>query len=447
MRQRVVLLGIIIGVLIIFFFVGFKLGLFLFEERGTTQINTRNNAENDTDNIRVNPRVYPRKFASEENFCSKEIKFINEDDEKFCFQKSKLTEPRGIEVDLTNNKALLYDNGKLTKIFPLAYQSPENKWYQAPTGYYRVGVKHEKHLSSLFPVIMPYAIQFYEDFFIHGIPYYRDGKDVSSKFTGGCLRFNNDIAKEIYDLAKTGDQVVVYKTFDDLKIKEEFYPPVDLENFWIRQRFNNPYRLFWNYGGTANLKLDYYHHTGVDFAPSDAEPRGQETQNYAEKDVRKLNVYAIDDGEIAKIQLNNGNDHGLGNTIIIEHKIQTQINADKNADKRGLESKIYSLYAHLDSIKPELKEGDIIKKGEIIGEVGNSGYGCQNYWRIGEDGCESQAPRDIHLHFEIKKSGVLENPEAGQERFYYGYVPDYPQKYGYLDPMEFLFETAKQTQN
>jgi len=34
----------------------------------------------------------------------------------------------------------------------------------------------------------------------------------------------------------------------------------------------------------------------------------------------------------------------------------------------------------------------------------------------------------------------LENSEAGQERFYYGYVPDYPQKYGYLDPMEFLFE-------
>ncbi|MDP1538837.1 MAG: M23 family metallopeptidase, partial [bacterium] len=231
----------------------------------------------------------------------------------------------------------------------------------------------------------------------------------------------------IYDFVKTGDEIVVYKTFDDLEIKKDFHPPVDpvrnnisngvdLENFWIRQRFNNPYRAFWNYGGTANLKFDYYQHTGVDFFPNATSSE-------------KLSVYAIDDGKIAKIQLNNGNDHGLGNTVIIEHQ------------------KIYSLYSHLASIETLFKEGDIIKKGEIIGEVGNSGYGCQNYWRIGEDGCPSTGsgqannnPRDIHLHFEIKKAPVLENPEAGQERFYYGYVPDYPQKYGYLDPMEFLFE-------
>jgi len=404
------LIAIIIG-----FFAGYKLGLFLFSPE-TQMSETQMNADNkqiDADSISENPRINPRESALEE--------------------KSKLTEPRGIEVDLTNNKALLYDNGKLIKIFPLAYQSPENKWYQAPTGYYRVGVKHEKHLSSLFPVVMPYAIQFYEDFFIHGIPYYRDGKDVSSEFTGGCLRFANNFAKEIYDFVKTGDEIVVYKTFDDLEIKKDFHSPVDLENFWIRQRFNNPYRAFWNYGGTANLKFDYYQHTGVDFFPNATSSEklsvyphtitqmGAEGANINQS-AFGVGVYAIDDGKIAKIQLNNGNDHGLGNTVIIEHQ------------------KIYSLYAHLASIETLFKEGDIIKKGEIIGEVGNSGYGCQNYWRIGEDGCESQAPRDIHLHFEIKKAPVLENPEAGQERFYYGYVPDYPQKYGYLDPMEFLFE-------
>ncbi|NCO15443.1 hypothetical protein COW77_01500 [Candidatus Wolfebacteria bacterium CG18_big_fil_WC_8_21_14_2_50_39_7] len=422
MRQRAILFGIIIFISITFFFAGYKLGLFLFspdaELRG--QQATQNYAEKNTElgGLTENSEV-----NVEENFCSDEIKFINEDDKKFCFQKSKLTEPRGIEVNLTNNKALLYDNGKLIKIFPLSYQSPENRWYEAPTGYYRVGVKHEKHLSSLFPVIMPYAVQFYEDFFIHGIPYYRDGKDVSSEFTGGCLRFNNDIAKEIYDFAKTGDQVVAYKTFDDLKIKEEFYPPVDLENFWIKQRFLNPYRQFRFFGGTSVLEKDYYQHTGVDLRPT--------TNNLQQS------VYAIDNGKIAKIQINDGNDHGLGNTVIIEHHPSTG------------SGQVYSLYAHLASIRSGLKEGDIIKKGEIIGEAGNSGYGCQNYWRIGPDGCESQSPYDIHLHFEIKKAPVLENSEAGQvcqdkidwpKRFCYGYVPDYPQKYGYLDPMEFLFE-------
>jgi murein DD-endopeptidase MepM/ murein hydrolase activator NlpD len=419
MWRRAALLGAVILILITFFFIGFNLGLFLFKERRITQIDTQTNTENNK--TQTNAEINKAQTNADDTQTNAEINQAQTNAEKIppgsaLSEKPKLTEWRGLEVNLTNNKAFFYEDGKLIKTFPLLYQSPENKWYQAPTGYFRAGAKHEKHLSSLFPVMMPYAIQFYEDFFIHGIPYYLNGEAVSSRFTGGCLRFDNDIAKEIYDLLKTGDQIVVYKTFDDLEIKKEFYPPVEIENFWIRQRFNNPYRVFWRYSGTSNLKLDYYQHTGVDFAPiiNNQQPTTYNPQQ---------SVYVIYDGKIAKIQLNDGNDHGLGNTVIIEHLINGK--------------KIYSLYAHLDSIKSELKEGDIIKKGEIIGRVGNSGYGCQNYWRVGEDGCQSQAPHDIHLHFEIKKAAVLENPEG--KGIYYGYTPDYPQKYGYFDPVEFLF--------
>ena len=267
---------------------------------------------------------------------------------------------------------------------------------------------------------MPYAVQYYEDFFIHGIPYYKNGENVSSEFTGGCLRFDNEAAKEIYDFLKTGDQILVYKTFDDLKIKPEFHPPVDLGNFWIQRRFLGPYRQTRLFGGTDDLRADYYQHTGIDLRPT----------------INNLlpSVYAINDGKVSKIQINDGTDHGLGNAVILEHQIS------------GVW--VYSLYAHLSKINPLIKEGDIINKGEIIGEVGNSGFGCQNYWRVGSDGCESQAPRDIHLHFEIKKAPVLENSEGGKayedkmnepKRFCYGYTPDYPQKYGYLNPVEFLF--------
>lgn len=384
-----------------FSFLGFKFGLFLFSNKAPATANI---------NIAVNKREV--------------VENNNPQKQQFAFVKnfSKLTDSRGIEIDLTGNKAMLYDKGELIKTLPLSYQSPEDKWFQAPTGYFRAGTKREKHLSSIFPVFMPYAIQYYEDFFIHGIPYYKNGESVSSEFTGGCLRFKNDIAEEIYDFLKIGDQIAVYKTFDDLKIKPEFHPPVDLENFWIERRFLNPYRQFRLFGGTDALEEDYYQHTGVDLRPvADS----------------ALQVYAIYGGKIAKIQLNDGNDHGLGNTIILEHQ------------------GAYSLYAHLSEIKQLLREGDIIKKGEIIGEAGNSGFGCQNYWRIGPDGCSSASseqannnPDDIHLHFEIKKLPVLENPEGGKvcedkingpKRFCYGYTPDYPQKYGYLSPIEFLF--------
>ncbi|MER3407068.1 MAG: hypothetical protein C4278_01430 [Patescibacteria group bacterium] len=361
-------------------------------------------------------------LQSQQNFCSPQIEFLEEDDKKFCFKKPKLKEKRGIEVDLTNKKVLLYDEGKLIKILPLLYQAPEGQWFQSPTGYLRVGIKKEKHLSSLFPVIMPYSIQIYEDFFMHGIPYYPDGRRVNSDFTGGCLRFEDEIAKEIYQFAKPGDQVIVYKTFDDLEIKSEFHPPVDYKNYWIRQRFNNPFRKTRKYSGTENLKFDYYQHAGVDLAPN------PETEN--------LSVYAIFDGKVVKIQLNDEKDHGLGNTIIIEHQINNE--------------KIYSLYAHLSSIENNIKEGETVKKGEIIGKVGNSGYGCQNYWKVGPDGCDNNLAPDIHLHFELKKAPVLENPfggkacqrQNGEPNFCYGYTPDYPQKYGYLDPINFLFEKS-----
>ncbi len=386
-----------------FFFLGFKFGLFLFPPETQIDADSKQINEDNLKTISENPRINSRESALEE--------------------KPKLTESRGVEIDLTNNKAAIYNEGKLIKTLPLAYQSSEDKWFQAPTGYYRAGVKREKHLSSLFPVFMPYAIQYYEDFFIHGIPYYKNGENVSSEFTGGCLRFKNEVAKEIYDFLKTGDQILVYKTFDDLKIKPEFHSPVNLENFWIQRRFLNPYRQFRLFGGTDALKDDYYQHTGVDL---------RSTTNDQQQ------VYAIYDGKIAKIQLNDGKDHGLGNTVIIEHKIPS-IGSGQ----------VYSLYAHLAPIETLFKEGDIIKKGEIIGKVGNGGFGCQNYWRIGPDGCDSQAPNDTHLHFEIKKAPVLENSEGGKacedkinepKRFCYGYTPDYPQKYGYLDPIKFLYE-------
>jgi len=361
-------------------------------------------------------------LTNQENFCSAEIEFLEEGDKKFCFRKSKLKEERGIEIDLTNNKALLYGQGKLIKIFPLLYQSPEEKWFQTPTGYFRVGVKKEKHFSSLFPVTMPYSIQIYEDFFMHGIPYYQNGTRATADFTGGCLRFEDEIAKEIYQFVQPADQIFIYKTFDDLEIKSQFHPPVDLENYWIRQRFNNPFRQTRKYSGTGNLKFDYYQHTGVDLAPN--------------PNIENLSVYAISDGKVVKIQPNDGEDHGLGNTIIIEHQINNE--------------KIYSLSAHLSSIEENISEGVEIKKGEKIGKIGNSGYGCQNYWRVGPDGCDKNLPPDTHLHFEIKKAPLLENPLGGEvcrkqsdePNFCYGYTLDYPQKYGYLNPIKYLFNKS-----
>jgi len=356
--------------------------------------------------------------------------------------KPKICEKRLWEVNLSKNLIYFFENCKLKEIIPIAYQAPEGKWYQTPTGYFRVGIKKEKHISSLFPVYMNYAVQMYEDFFIHEIPYYLDGRKVSSSFSGGCIRLETEYAKKFFNLAKPGDLIVSYKTLDNLKINPRFVFPVNLKGFFIRQRFNNPIRNRWTF--SEDKRIDYIQHAGIDLAPL--------------PNAKDLNVYNIFDGKVVKIVKNGENDHGLGNVVITQINANTtQINADvdindnqhiKDQRSSALDqrlSAVYALYAHLSEINPKLKEGDFIKKGEVIGKVGATGYGC-NYWRIGEDGCDKNSPLDIHLHFEIKTKPTLESPiEAncfiyGRETKCYGYTPDNPQNYGYLDPLKFLSE-------
>lgn len=356
------------------------------------------------------------------NVCAETLVLNDEADRHYCFEAPKLTEPKGLQIDLTTQKAILFENGKIIDILPVAYQSPEGVWFQTPTGYFRVGAMREKHRSSLFPVNMPYAIQITEDFFMHEIPFYDDGTKVTSKFSGGCLRFETAVAKRLFEFLNRGDQLIIYKTTAGLIPKEDLQAPVALDQFWIRQRFNSPLRTAWNYSGNLDkLMLDYDEHTGIDLAP--------------DRDAKDLNVYAITDGTIVKIQQNDGQDHGMGATVIIEHVIGGRT--------------LYGVYAHLASITNTLTEGMSVKTGAILGVVGNSAYGCQAYWKVGTDGCASANPNDDHLHFELKTKPVLENPEGGtacklkttgEPHACYGYTPGHPNDYGYLDPLTTLFE-------
>ncbi len=68
--------------------------------------------------------------------------------------------------------------------------------------------------------------------------------------------------------------------------------------------------------------------------------------------------------------------HGYGKLIVIEHNDQWA-----------------SLYAHLD--KFVVKEGDFVKRGEIIGEMGRSGHATGS-----------------HLHFEIRDNRLPVDPAA-----------------------------------
>jgi len=110
-----------------------------------------------------------------------------------------------------------------------------------------------------------------------------------------------------------------------------------------------------DYGQTINKETGKIRlHTGIDFVA-----------------VIGSKVYAVEDGKVLKSSEING----YGKRIVIKHK---------NSFK--------TLYAHL--LKLNVKKGQFIKKGDIIGYSGNSG--------------KSYGP---HLHFGVYKNDRMINPK------------------------------------
>lgn len=96
-------------------------------------------------------------------------------------------------------------------------------------------------------------------------------------------------------------------------------------------------------------------HKGVDYAA----PRGTQ-------------VKASGDGKVIFV----GKKGGYGNTVILQHG-----------------PKYTTLYAHLSKYSKNLKKGDKVKQGQVIGSVGSSGL--------------ATGP---HLHYEFRINGVHRNP-------------------------------------
>jgi len=414
--RKIVILGVIIVILVVGLSFVFSRSYYEFN---FVAISSSSAAQNDNSTSNIDSF---NNLPSSRNYCSAETKFSTEKDKQLCFQHPYFIKNRGLEINLTDDKVTLYNKGKLVAVLPLRYQSPDNVWFESPTGLYRIGTREKLHWSTIGKVWMPYSMQYYEDFFLHGIPYYPNGVKLTSTVSGGCLRFADDVAKKLYEFVQIGDPVFVYAALDNLIPKKDVTFPLDLDSSYIYQRFYNPWRRYRRFAGDrAHLNLDYYNHTGVDFK--------------LKPGAIDKNVYAVKKGKIARIINVSKNDHGMGNTVILEHQIG--------------KGQIYSLYAHLLSIKTGLKEGDTVQRGDMLGTIGNSGLGCLSYWRLGKDGCNSKDPSNEFLHFEIKTAPVLGNPSGGKicrnkynkNTFCYGYAPHPLSKLGYIDPMSFLFET------
>lgn len=147
---------------------------------------------------------------------------------------------KAVGIDLDSMKLITYENGSPVKEYTVVSKGKPGSSWETPTGVYKVNFKNEKHFSSIGKVFMPYSIQFYGNFFIHGWPYYPDGAPVHKGYSGGCVRLETGDAKEVFDFTEKDTPIFVYDgngnnfvSADDIKIDKLNVPEISAESYLV----------------------------------------------------------------------------------------------------------------------------------------------------------------------------------------------------------------------
>lgn len=119
------------------------------------------------------------------------------------------TKPDGVNIDLDKMEMEIWQDGELFKKYPLLAIRKGFRNFNTPTGEFKALTKEINHLSSYFDVWMPYSVQFYGDYFLHGYPTYNDDARTLVPYgtSGGCIRMNTEDMKEIFEFIKVGTPI------------------------------------------------------------------------------------------------------------------------------------------------------------------------------------------------------------------------------------------------
>lgn len=117
-----------------------------------------------------------------------------------------------IGADLVNMELTLFQDGVATATYPILTKGRPGTPYETPSGAYSVLYKEKEHVNAWEQVHMPYSMEFYGNYFIHGWPTFADGTPVASTYSGGCIRLDTHDAAQVYAFADTGTKIFVYDT-------------------------------------------------------------------------------------------------------------------------------------------------------------------------------------------------------------------------------------------
>lgn len=138
-----------------------------------------------------------------------------EKDEPFVLSKESYKEGKYMVVYLDRMLVELKDGETVLSQFPIISQGKPGSYYETVGGEYLNDYKTPLHFSSIGHVYMPYSIHVFGNYFIHGIPYYPDGRKVSSEYSGGCIRLNDEDIKKVYSFIEKGTPIIITRDKED----------------------------------------------------------------------------------------------------------------------------------------------------------------------------------------------------------------------------------------
>lgn len=167
-------------------------------------------------------------------------------------------EGRFLVADLVAMEFTLYKDGKVQEVLPILTKGNPNTPFATPSGQYSIRTREENHFSSIGHVFMPYSMQFYGNYFVHGWPYYADGTPVPPSYSGGCIRLSTDDAKKVYEFASVGTELYVYDadpkapkgtvqidkgTVPNVTAKSFLVADIDTGDVYLERSATSPYPL------------------------------------------------------------------------------------------------------------------------------------------------------------------------------------------------------------
>jgi D-alanyl-D-alanine carboxypeptidase len=142
-----------------------------------------------------------------------------------------------IELNLPAMKIILHKADGQETSFPLLKRGNPLRWGGTAAGLNKVNFKRLEVLSNTALAFMPFAINFYGKYYIHGEPYYPDGKKLISENSGGCIQVSDSMISAVYDFAATNTPVLVIDKENDglgyRGLKKSRFPKISAQSYLV----------------------------------------------------------------------------------------------------------------------------------------------------------------------------------------------------------------------